>query len=222
MITWEEVACFSGLADYIKRVNFMVPERYSNLFRLILLNHCYNIVEIGVFDGRNARWMIETAQVQSPGWRTNYHGFDLFEDLNDDDLEREFSKRALPIAEVKDALDETGASVTLVRGNTIDTLPNHLFDIYPVPDFIFIDGGHSEETIASDWWHINKEIDSDAIVVFDDYYPNRHDAMAGLGCNSVIDALDRELYEVEFLQPVDSFEKDWGTLDIQMVKVCLK
>ena len=88
-------------------------------------------------------------------------------------------------------------------------------------DLIFVDGGHSEETIASDWYNVKQILTPDTVVIFDDYYIDAGDVMDGFGCNALIDSLDRMRYDVEFLEPVDSFVKAWGVLQIQMVKVML-
>jgi hypothetical protein len=57
--------------------------------------------------------------------------------------------------------------------------------------------------------------------LFDDYYPDRRPELAGLGCQTIIDALDPEQYAVEVLEPVDAFEQPWGMLRVQMARVRL-
>ena len=52
------------------------------------------------------------------------------------------------------------AAITLVRGNTRETLK-------PISaDFVYIDGGHSIETIQGDY----DALKSSPVIVFDDFY----------------------------------------------------
>src|SRR4051794_24682948 len=97
--------------------------------------------------------MIETAALFVDPREIHYHGFDLFEMLTEAELVKEFSLRPPSRAEVQQRLERTGANIHLHQGYSRDTLKawrpgngaNH-----PI-DFLFIDGGHSLETIASDW-----------------------------------------------------------------------
>jgi len=196
------------------------PPRYANLADTVRRHECRRIIEIGVWNGYHGKQMIEAAKLIYPAGDVYYLGFDLFEDLDQETFDREFSKTPPPLQNVLKYLNQTGAMVELVKGDTKDTL----FRILPYfenPDFIFIDGGHSEETIASDWRNVEAILQPDTIVIFDDYYIDTDGNMPGLGCNSLIDGLDREMHRVEFLQPVDSFVKAWGVLNVQMVKVML-
>jgi hypothetical protein len=43
--------------------------------------------------------------------------------------------------------------------------------------------------------------------------------MEGLGCQGLIDGLDRGVYEIAILEPTDVFRKKWGRLRINMVMV---
>ena len=59
-------------------------------------------------------------------------------------------------------------------------------------DFVFIDGGHSVETITSDWLWVSRIINPGAVVVFDDYYkPERE----GFGCNRIVENITHELLD---------------------------
>ena len=89
-------------------------------------------------------------------------------------------------------------------------------------DLVFIDGGHSIETITSDWNCVKRIMNYKTVVIFDDYYNNTEPELEGLGCQSIIKNLDENVYDIEILEPEDNFEKQWGTLRVNLVKVRLK
>jgi hypothetical protein len=179
------------------------------------------LLEIGTYNSVHARQMVETAAIHWPIHEVEYFGFDLFEALTEDELRREFSKRPPPYLVVREKLRETGAQIRLFKGNTKETLPQFVesVDRNKRFDLVFVDGGHAIDTIASDWHYVQQIIDSRTIVVFDDYYNNDEDEVEGVGCNRLIDGLDRSSYEVRALEPEDSFTKDWGVLKVRMVSV---
>lgn len=194
------------------------PKRYANLFRTIYRERPLKIVEIGTWNGQHAREMIQVAALHNPVSRIEYHGFDLFEDLTDEEYQREFSKRPPPMDQVRALLEETGARVRLHQGDTTVSLPSVLDEVKGA-DFIFIDGGHSPETVRSDWQNIEQILSDTAVVIFDDYYHNEEETVRELGCRSLTESLDRAEFEVDVLDPSDHFMKDWGVLEISMVRV---
>lgn len=178
-------------------------------------------MEIGTWNGVHASYMIDVAKIHHPINDIEYFGFDLFELLSDELLELEFSKKPPPMREVQLLLEETGANINLFQGNTrelLHKLKERLTDM----DFIFIDGGHSIETITSDWNLVKDIMSENTIVVFDDYFTNTEPEIDGIGCNAIIDSLDTKHYEIQTLNPMDCFEKEWGVLKINMVVVVRK
>jgi len=194
------------------------PKRYMNLLRLIYKNRCHRILEIGTFDGRHAYQMIETSKIFYPSNEIYYFGFDLFELLSDEKLKQEFSKRPLNMKEVAKLLHGTGANIKLFKEDTLESLPQFINTLGYV-DFIFIDGGHSIETITSDWNNVKSLMREKTIVVFDDYYYNDELEVKNVGCKSLIDNLSSNSYRIEMLKPIDHFRKKWGVLKVGMVKV---
>jgi len=86
----------------------------------------------------------------------------------------------------------------------------------PIMDFIFIDGGHSTETIQSDWENLQKVISKDTVILFDDYYEKID--TKNIGCNTVIKKIqDSSKYSIELLDPVDHLREN--NLFIRIVKV---
>lgn len=194
------------------------PRRYTNLFITIAKNRCRRILEVGTWRGIHAVQMIQTAIVHHAAKDIDYYGFDLFEELTEADLKAEFSKNPATYHAVQQRIQSTEANIHLYKGNTRITLPQAV-DHIGVVDLIFIDGGHSIETITSDWNAVRRIMGKHTTVIFDDYYLNTEPEVEGVGCQTLITSLDRQAYEVEILQPTDSFVKDWGVLAINMVKV---
>lgn len=194
------------------------PRRYLNLFQTIYERRCRSIVEIGTWNGVHSEQMIRTAAVHAPIQEVRYRGFDLFEDLSDEALEKELSKRPPRYEEVLARLQRTGADVRLFRGNTRVTLPQATDELRQA-DFVFLDGGHSIETITSDWNAVRGAMRADTTVVFDDYYVDPEPELEGLGCQTIIAGLDRAVFHVELLEPTDAFAKPWGVLKVRMVRV---
>lgn len=194
------------------------PRRYRDLFRTVYSRRARRIMEIGTWNGVHARQMIETAAVSHPVREICYFGFDLFEALTDELLAREFSKRPPAQAEVQAVLEQSGARIRLHTGDTRTTLPvaaDELTDI----DLVFVDGGHAEATIASDWSNVERIMGPETVVLFDDYYVDPAPRLAGLGCQTLIDGLDRARFEVAFPGPVDVFPQSWGELRIRLARV---
>ncbi len=73
--------------------------------------------------------------------------------------------------------EHPGFNYRLVEGNTRDTLHGRSI----ISDFVFIDGGHSVETIRGDY----EAVKGSKIIVLDDYYLGGVDT-AKFGCNDVI------------------------------------
>jgi len=210
---------------YLKQVLTLRPRRYRNLLKIIYKRRCRNIMEIGVYNGKHAKQMIEVAKIFYPEHIIHYYGFDLFEKLTEEDLVKEQAKRAPTCAYVRHKLEKTGANIHLYTGYTRDTLPQFVAEFKAVDatlEFIFVDGGHSAETIATDWCFVNDLMTDKTVVLFDDYYENDEPEVANFGCQSLINTLDRESYDVQILEPSNFFPKEWGVLKTSIVKVELQ
>lgn len=134
-------------------------------------NDNFSILEVGTWDGRRAIEMA-LAAFESVD-KVHYRGFDLFEDATDetDKVELNVKKHntisaiSERLQQFSDKMSENNKEFTfsLHKGDTKDTLKGskHL-DV----DLAYIDGGHSYETVKSDYDHLS----SVPVVVFDDYY----------------------------------------------------
>lgn len=214
--TWQDYA-----AEYAMLIGRLLGEeidlfpergasRYEQLFEIIEERAPQSICEIGVWNGTRALQMIQQAARHHPMERIRYHGFDLFEDMNDETLRRENSKMPPPLNVVRRRLNATGAQIALVRGDTRKTLRDNI----PDADIYFVDGGHSEETIANDGQIVLERLRDENIAIFDDFYYG--DFPAGCGCNRFIASLDPQKFEIRHL-PVRTQSDGY---EIGMVTVC--
>lgn len=182
-------------------------DRYHNLLKAVELttenaksHKPWRFMEIGVYDGRHAEQVIRHAIVKG---RTNveYYGFDLFELATKEDQVREVgkSKLAPSMADAYKRLSATGAKVKLQIGSTTSSLPASVPNL-PLMDLIFIDGGHSLETIANDWFWAHRIMGDKTVLIFDDLYPG--DLTKG-AVKLVQEISDFVKYSVQLLDPVD-------------------
>lgn len=184
-------------------------KRYAHLFSTIEAIRPKTILEIGTWEAKHAVEMLRHARRYSPA--VHYIGFDLFESITDQDIVYEQSKIRATYESAYKRLFEAGegTSFELWRGYTQDTLPDFVNrGTGRTIDLVFIDGGHSLDTIQSDWYNVTQFMRNETVVLFDDYYPDRLDK----GCKTLIDGLDKDVYKVTLLQPVDIFPKPGGKL----------
>lgn len=212
-------------AEYLFRSKCRYPlsstKRYKILLDLVFEFKCKTILEIGVYTGRRAKEMIETAGIHHPAEDITYLGFDLFEQMDEATLKNELSKMPDKYFDIRQKLERTGARIFLFKGWSKDTLPEFISkkEDFPSVDLVFIDGGHSVEAITWDWTNVSKIMTNYTIVVFDDYYVDCPHLIEKFGCNEIIDGIDRNVFSVDILDTKDSFQNDWGDLNVCMVKV---
>lgn len=185
-----------------KDIGFM--KRYVQLYKFIEAFKFKIITEIGISKGDRAEEMIRTALKNSN--KCVYFGFDLFEDLDDETAEKELNKKQISsYNEVYERLrkiqkEHKGFFFALYKGNTRETLPKYADKIIELAnddgiviavkptmsEFVFIDGGHSVETIENDYEHFK----NCPLVILDDYYePDEKGVMPDInkfGCNFLL------------------------------------
>jgi len=138
-------------------------------------------MEIGVADGENAKNMVRMASRNFPAEEVEYYGFDTF-GWND----------SSQMKEVRRKLEKTGCKFRLFKGDSVETLPQASKDL-PMMDLIFIDGGHSYETVKSDWENSKALMHPYTAVFFHNYN--------FLGPKRVVDDISKEEYQVEIIHP---------------------
>jgi hypothetical protein len=204
------------------------PKRYDQLTAALNGMQCRTLIEVGTWNGERAKELSAAALRKNPA--ITYHGFDLFEALTDDELNAELSKRPPSQGEVEASLRRFQRRLAwrpwarrsfdfeLHQGYTRDTLPAFRAAHPDLrAEFIFIDGGHSIETIANDWAQSSGLVTSDGSIFLDDFYGNEQLAEE-FGCNQLIAALRQEdAWEVAVLPEIDEFP-EIGTIQIVRVR----
>ncbi|GAI35766.1 unnamed protein product, partial [marine sediment metagenome] len=142
--------------------------------------------------------------------------FDLFEEITPELVKKELSLPDTPSeAEVKSKLEtNTSAKITLFKGDTKKTLEQAIKTLPPM-NFIYIDGGHSIETIRNDWQWASLVAGLGSVIFFDDLF----DEMPFVGCKFIIDEIDKAKYDVEVMPEADSYKQKWGHLKTQLLMV---
>lgn len=191
------------------RLRTFPPSRYGALYEEVSRRCPRRILEIGTNDGMNAVQIARSAsRCNDP---VEYYGFDLFDGQQISHRVRESSIPSQPLDRVSEYLARNGLSKAyLVAGDSKETIPTHVASL-PTMDLIFIDGGHSYETVSSDWWAVQPLIGEETVIFFDDY-PN-------WGVGPVIDGLPRHLWTVELLPTADRFRTPEGKVRCQLVRV---
>ena len=184
--------------------------RYSNLLFLILLHRPKSIVEIGIYKGIRSKEMLQAAKIFRK--KVKFYGFDLFEMINKKILKKELSKFPNSKKSIEKNLSKI-SDVKLFKGYTFNTLPKIKNKKI---DFIFIDGGHSVETIKKDWHNCENLIKKKSIVVFDDYYLGDNRIINKYGCNKIIASISEKVYEKKFCKFTDTFMSNGKKLKIKM------
>lgn len=194
--------------------------RYAEMVRRCKERSPHSILEIGTWRGDRSVEMLAA----SPGC-TRYVGFDLFEGMDQQTFEKERMGACFP--STRQAVEQRltavrpTISVELVAGNTLETLPRFTRDADSF-DFVYLDGGHSLETIASDWAAVRRVMDHDTVVIFDDYYLND----SSCGCKPLIDSLNPAEYRRHFFRTIEEIPAELaGSADplfVTMVEVSFR
>ena len=145
-------------------------------------------LEIGVFTGVTARNVCELLSLINHN-NFLYYGIDLFEDYQEA-ISKEFIPKFLsenqnfsnPLKSfvynflLKEKLNSLNSvskflkkfqnNIKLMKGNSLEILPTIDLKIF---DMIFVDGGHSYETVKSELDYILNNIKNSCLVVCDDY-----------------------------------------------------
>jgi hypothetical protein len=208
----------------------MKLRRYAQLTDALSKTACENLIEVGTWNGHRAKELSSAALRRNASVR--YHGFDLFEALTEVELKDEFSRRPPSQAEVDRRLGRFQRRVSILstlrpwkrrsfsfrlyQGFTRETLPAFKAASPNFrAQFIFIDGGHSIETIRNDWEHCADLVDDSGAIFMDDFYAN--DELAErFGCNTLVETLKGDpRWEVVVLPESDTVE---GIATIRIVR----
>ncbi len=174
----------------------------------ILLSRPNKFLEIGVFQGVTARNICELLnKIHKDNFK--YIGVDIFEldeklnneiipDLNFKNpfkqIYHKYIKRENPysLISVKKLLKKFEKNVEIIKGNSKEILPK--IDLSKI-DYVFIDGGHSYETVKNDLNNCKAVVENKGTVLCDDY-----DLSYAPGVKEAIDEfVDKEKYDIKIL-----------------------
>ena len=152
-----------------KDVSLEHHKRYKQLSEMITFYKCESLLETGTYNGGRAIQMADAAFEHTD--KVTYTGYDLFGTTTPELNQIEFNSKATNTTEAvierltEYAMEKAKEGKTfefkLIEGNTNQTLKDK-----PTADFVFIDGGHSYDTVSHDY----KQLKHNKIVVLDDYF----------------------------------------------------
>ena len=195
--------------------------RYAQLAELIRTYKPKRIVEVGTWNGGRAIEMALAAFENRD--RVHYTGFDLFQDATAETDKKEqntkphnhFNAVVKRLEEFSEKMKEKNKTFTfsLLKGDSKETMPRAKKKLKKT-DFAFIDGGHSEETILSDYENLMHV----PVVVLDDYYAKDADGKIPgdefLGTNRLLETM-KENSRV-YVLPSQDRVKDGGTVHLMV------
>ena len=168
-----------------------------------------NFIEVGVFQGVTSRNVCQKLDEINGGDFT-FHGIDIFEDSNDKIDDHEMTKKhnrlSNPIKHllfniilkknffskesIQIFLKKFKNNVILYKGFSDSELPK--IDMTNI-DMVFLDGGHSYETVKSDISIILKNIKKGKIIICDDYDQTTY------GVKKAVDEFKNQVSEIKEL-----------------------
>ncbi len=175
------------------------PARYGQLIEIVKQLQPKRILEVGTWNGNRALEMHAVAP------NAEYVGFDLFELATDEtDAVEKNVKPHHNVNDVVALLTEAGIEHKLYNGDTKETLRQYRsWNGDESADFIFIDGGHSYETIKSDLDNALAIIKPGGTIVLDDWYEDMpEDDLENFGCNRPLNECGRDYEVLPIADPV--------------------
>ena len=168
-----------------------------------------NFLEVGVFQGVTSRNVCEKLNIINDG-KFSFHGVDIFEDTNNTVDNKEMTikhnklsnpfkhllfniilkKDLFSIESIYKFLSKFKDKVHLYKGFSDTEL---LKVDLSVIDMIFLDGGHSYETVSSDLSLILKRIKKGKVIICDDY------DQISYGVKKAVDELKNQVSEIKEL-----------------------
>ena len=171
---------------YFRKSSFKKDIKNANLLLdLIKENKPSHFLEIGILEGATSRNICELLNILNNG-NFNFTGIDLFGENVDNNNLKEFTPISYNISNpfkwiyfklilrmspnslkcVKFLLKKFNKSINLYKGYSKDIL--NKIDISKI-DFVFLDGGHSYETVKEDLNLLKSKLANKSIIICDDY-----------------------------------------------------
>ena len=195
---------------YFRKSSFKKDIQSANiLLDQIELYKPKNFLEVGVFQGVTSRNVCEKLNLINDG-KFTFHGIDIFESTNSlidkkemtskhNKLSNPFKnflfniilkKNLYSLESIYEFLSKFRDNVHLYKGFSKSELPK--IDLSTI-DMIFLDGGHSYETVSSDLFIILKGIKKGKVILCDDYDQESY------GVKKAVDELKYQVSEIKEL-----------------------
>ena len=195
---------------YLRKSSFKKDLDSANiLINQIEIYKPKNFLEIGVFQGVTSRNICEVLDKIHKG-KFLFHGIDLFENTNKDIDNNEMThkhnklsnpfkhlifniilkKNLFSLESISDFLKKFKDNIFLYKGFSHDQLLK--IDLSTI-DMIFLDGGHSYETVRSDLSIILESIKKEKIIICDDY------DQVNYGVKQAVDELRNKVKQIKLL-----------------------
>jgi len=195
---------------YFRKSSFKKDISSANiLFEQIEVHKPKQFLEVGVFQGVTSRNICEKLNLIH-GNEFNYYGIDIFEDsnnfLDNKEMTSKHNKISNPLKHllynvifkenlnslnsVNKLLKKFNNSVKLYKGLSDETLSK--IDLSTI-DFVFLDGGHSYETVKNDLCLILKSIKKNKVIICDDYDQKNY------GVKKAVDEIINNVTEIKEL-----------------------
>ena len=195
---------------YFRKSSFKKDIKSANiLLDQIELYKPKNFLEVGVFQGVTSRNVCEKLNLINDG-KFTFHGIDIFESTNSlidkKELTSKHNKLSNPfknflfniilkknlysLESIYEFLSKFRDNVHLYKGFSNSELPK--IDLSTI-DMIFLDGGHSYETVSNDLFIILKGIKKGKVILCDDYDQESY------GVKKAVDELKYQVSEIKEL-----------------------
>ncbi len=182
-----------------------IKKRYDFLLHLVTHLQPKKFIEIGTWTGERSKLIVKRLENLEL-----FIGFDLFESGDENMHLKEKTSKCTDasITEVKTKLENNklnpDCEIVLIEGNSHETLPNFLTPETKASfDVVFMDGGHSLDTIQNDWNYSIQLVKEDGVIILDDYHFHQFD----FGCRQLIDGLIQEGgYSVRYFPMVETLK----------------
>jgi hypothetical protein len=212
------------IADPLYRLVYraldMTALRYGRLYTHLRRHPARTILEIGVHRGRRSVGFIRSCLKTYPPSEVHFFGIDLF-DLYESappsvDLaaEHALTKRPLPQAAIRERLIALlpSSNIHLYAGPSQEVFAAHWREMPPM-DFVFIDGGHSLETIQSDFEFASRLLSKEGYIFLDDYWLTDE-----AGCRRLVRSLSSQAYDVRIYPVPDCYKNAVGFIWLVRVR----
>ena len=189
--------------------------RKSELLRIVKRQNPKAILEIGVDEGENAIRLISAISKKDNSSNIRYVGVDLFSLMTSDIAREEASQVPKSKRDVELLITSNFPEINfeLFEGNSNEMLKN----IKEKFEIIFIDGGHSYETVKKDLELSESLLSDGGLIILDDYTNRNAEVKAGYGIARLVSELDKNKWEIQISKLPDLFLHDWGLLITRLV-----